>query len=156
MGREMGKKTYAEKVFGKSLPDIDPGIARLIGLEEERQARKIVLIPSESICPRPVLEALGSAFNNIYAEGYIPSMMAKEVEEQLNDMDTQLLMLRRYSDRRFYKGCDYANFVEALAQARAAELFKTRQRICGSAYNRCQGRQRTTQFTMRLSSPALW
>lgn len=127
MGREMGKKTYAEKVFGKSLPDIDPGIARLIGLEEERQARKIVLIPSESICPRPVLEALGSAFNNIYAEGYIPSMMAKEVEEHLNDMDTQLLMLRRYSDRRFYKGCDYANFVEALAQARAAELFATRK-----------------------------
>jgi len=123
----MEMKTYAEKVFGKPLPEVDPDIASLIELEQERQARKIVLIPSESICPEPVLEALGSCFNNIYAEGYIPSMMVGEDEEILKDMGFQLTRFRRYSDRRFYRGLDYANIVEALASRRAAQLFATKK-----------------------------
>jgi glycine hydroxymethyltransferase len=123
----MGKRQYWEAVFKKTLQETDPDVAGLIRLEEERQARKIVMIPSESICPRPVLEALGSAFNNVYAEGYIPSMMVGEKECLLQQQEFQLARFRRYSDRRFYRGCDYTNLVEALAQRRAARLFSTRK-----------------------------
>ena len=123
----MGKEQYWETVFEKTLETVDSEVARLIRLEEERQARKIVMIPSESICPRPVLEALGSAFNNVYAEGYIPSMMVGEDEDTVRRRDFQLARFRRYSDRRFYRGCDYTNLVEALAQRRAARLFATRR-----------------------------
>lgn len=122
----MGKKQYWETAFRRPLETVDPDVAGLIRLEEERQARKIVMIPSESICPQPVLEALGSAFNNVYAEGYIPSMMVGEEESLLGQKEFQLARFRRYSDRRFYRGCDYTNIVEALAQRRAAELFATR------------------------------
>ena len=127
----MGKKQYWETVFEKPLETVDHYVADLIRLEEERQARKIVMIPSESICPRPVLEALGSAFNNIYAEGYIPSMMIGEDEHVVQRQDFQLARFRRYSDRRFYRGCDYTNLVEALAQRRAARLFATRKNPAG-------------------------
>ncbi len=123
----MGKRQYWETVFKRPLKTVDPDVAGLIRLEEERQARKIVMIPSESICPQPVLEALGSAFNNVYAEGYIPSMMAGEQERLLQQQEFQLTRFRRYSDRRFYRGCDYTNLVEALAQRRAALLFATRK-----------------------------
>ncbi len=119
--------SYKDTVFGKSLTDVDPQIADIIRYEQTRQAGKIILIPSESICPAPVLEALGSAFSNIYAEGYIPSMMDGEEENILANMDFQLPRYRRYSDRRFYKGCEYANFVEAIASRRAAALFATRR-----------------------------
>jgi len=117
--------SYSDYVFGKPLREIDPEIARIIEYEEERQARKIILIPSESICPAPVLEALGTAFNNVYAEGYPSSMMIDEDEATLLDLDFQLTRYRRYSDRRFYKGCEYANFLETLAGRRAAVLFST-------------------------------
>ncbi len=116
---------YSEYVFGKSLCDIDPEVGRIIGHEEARQKEKIILIPSESICPAPVLKALGSALNNIYAEGYPSSMMVGEAEPLITDFDFQLTRYRRYSDRRFYKGCEYANFLETLAGRRAAELFCT-------------------------------
>jgi len=118
-------ETFIDYYLRKALEDIDPEVKKLIDFEQERQTRKIVMIPSESICPAPVLEALGSVFNNIYAEGYPPAKMTGEDENGLLDIDFQLARLRRYSDRRFYKGCDYANFVESLAGRRAAELFAT-------------------------------
>jgi glycine hydroxymethyltransferase len=121
----MGTSNYSEIVFGIQLAQVDPPVSVLIQNEKQRQAGKIIMIPSESICPAPVLEALGSAFNNIYAEGYPPSMMASEGEEDINDLDKQLTRYRRYSDRRFYKGCDYVNIIEGLAQRRAARLFAT-------------------------------
>jgi glycine hydroxymethyltransferase len=119
--------SYSDYVFNKYLDEIDPEVSELITSEEARQAGKIILIPSESICPPPVLEALGSAFSNIYAEGYIPSMMEGEHVEALLDLGFQLPRYRRYSDRRFYKGCEYANLVEALAGRRAAALFTTKK-----------------------------
>jgi glycine hydroxymethyltransferase len=119
--------SYGESVFRKKLDEIDPEIAQLITVEEARQAEKIILIPSESICPAPVLEALGSAFSSIYGEGYTPSMMEGEDEAALTDMDLQLTRYRRYGDRRFYKGCEYANVVEAVAKRRAALLFATEE-----------------------------
>ena len=51
---------YADFVFGADLTDVDPLLDRLIKLEEERQQRRIILIPSESYAPQPVRQALVS------------------------------------------------------------------------------------------------
>ncbi|HSR32691.1 MAG TPA: glycine cleavage system aminomethyltransferase GcvT [Anaerolineae bacterium] len=114
---------YGNTYFGARLPDADPELGRIVALEEERQARRIILIPSESIAPAPVREALGSVFTNIYAEGYPPLRMTRDDEELVLDLDHQLAYYRRYADRRFYKGADYVHFVETLAQRRCAACF---------------------------------
>jgi len=111
--------------FDECLDELDPVTAEVISLEEERQARKIILIASESICPRPVRSALASVFTNLYAEGYPHLRMTKYERDMLFDYRRQLAYLRRYSDRRYYKGTDYVDLVEALAQKRVAELFAT-------------------------------
>ena len=106
--------------------DVDqvaPFVADLIRWEEERQARKLILIPSESSAPKAVRQALGSVFQNVYAEGYPPLRMTRDPEERLRDVAWQLAFYRRYADRRFYKGVDYVHFVECLAQRRCAEAF---------------------------------
>ena len=56
--------------FTTALQTLDPDVHDLIGYEAERQARKIIMIPSESQAPEAVRAALGSVFQNIYAEGY--------------------------------------------------------------------------------------
>ncbi|MBW2059569.1 MAG: serine hydroxymethyltransferase, partial [Deltaproteobacteria bacterium] len=119
----MAVPDYGNLVFGKDLKEIDPAIQELIDLEEERQTRKIILIPSESLCPLPVREALGSVFTSVYAEGYPPRSMTLDSEERLGDLAHQLAYYRRYGDRRFYKGCDYVHFLETLAQRRIAKCF---------------------------------
>ncbi len=53
-----------------SLEELDPEVYSLIQLEAERQYRKLILIPSESAAPQAVREAMGSVFQNLYAEGY--------------------------------------------------------------------------------------
>ncbi len=126
--------SYSDYAFGKPLSEIDPEVERLIRYEEERQNRKIIMIPSESICPSPVLEALGSAFNNIYAEGYPPGMMTEESDDEICEYNFQLTRYRRYSDKRFYKGCEYANFLETLARRRAAALFATERNPADNIY----------------------
>jgi glycine hydroxymethyltransferase len=108
---------------GADLGVIDPDIDAIIDLEEERQARKLIMIPSESMAPLAVRQALGSVFNNVYAEGYPPLRMTRDDEELLLDYPHQLAYYRRYADRRFYKGVDYVHFVETLAQRRAALIF---------------------------------
>ena len=105
------------------LEKVAPFVADLIRWEEERQARKLILIPSESSAPRAVRQALGSVFQNVYAEGYPPLRMTRDPEERLHDVAWQLAFYRRYAGRRFYKGVDYVHFVECLAQRRCAELF---------------------------------
>jgi glycine cleavage system T protein len=109
--------------FEYELSDADPETKHLIDLEEERQVRKIMLIASESICPKPVKEALASVYTNLYAEGYPHMRYIRDERDELLDFDRQLAFHRRYSDRRYYKGVDYVNFIEALAQKRCAELF---------------------------------
>ena len=118
---------YARRFLNTELAEVDPDIERLLALEAERQQRHIILIPSESIAPPAVLRALGSVFNNVYAEGYPPSRMMRDDEELLLEFDHQLAYYRRYADRRFYKGTSYVHFVETLAQRRCAELFATPQ-----------------------------
>ena len=78
-------KEYWDEFLGLETGAIDPQIERIINLEEERQARKLIMIPSESMAPRAVRAALGSVFNNVYAEGYPPLRMTRDAEELLLD-----------------------------------------------------------------------
>jgi len=109
----------------RRLIDVDAQTAALIAAEERRQREKIILIPSESLTPAPVREALGSVFSSIYAEGYPRKAMMKTSSERLAELDEQLASHRRYADRRFYKGTEFADLIEALAAQRAAEAFAT-------------------------------
>jgi glycine cleavage system T protein len=118
-------KGLADFLIREDISEVDPDVDLIIGFEEERQARRLILIPSESFCSLPVRQALGSVFTNVYAEGYPPPRMTRDEEELLVDFDHQLAYYRRYGDRRFYKGCDYVHFVETLARRRCAECFAT-------------------------------
>jgi glycine hydroxymethyltransferase len=124
-------QTAAEKqsaredfLFDEPLAELDPDISALIEMEEARQIEKIQLIASESICPRPVVAALASMFMNKYAEGYPSTRMVRKERARLPEFARHLAFFRRYSDRRYYKGTEYCDFVEALAQKRCAELFQ--------------------------------
>ncbi len=119
----MSNEDYWDLFLGVDLEQVDPETDLIIGFEEERQARKLIMIPSESMAPRAVRQALGSVFNNIYAEGYPPLRMTRDEEAMLLDIPHQLAYYRRYADRRFYKGVDYVHFVETLAQRRCAACF---------------------------------
>lgn len=111
--------------FDDPIEEADEDIARLIQLEEERQGRKLIMIASESICPRPVKEALNSVFTNLYSEGLPSIRMDRETDDEVLDYDLQMTNHRRFADRRYYKGCDYVNLVETLAKRRICELYAT-------------------------------
>ncbi len=110
-------------MFSGSLAEVDPEIRMLSDVEADRQRKKLIFIASESICPRPVREAQMTTFSNLYAEGYPALRMYEEERDELMDFARQLAFQRRYADRRYYKGTEFANFVEALAIRRAAKLF---------------------------------
>ncbi|HPQ70188.1 MAG TPA: glycine cleavage system aminomethyltransferase GcvT [bacterium] len=112
-------------LFDDDLSAADPIMDQLIAWEEERQARSIILIPSESICAWPVRRVLDSCFTNLYAEGYPPSANTKLPLEELTDYPYRLAHYRRYADRRFYKGNAYVNLIESICRRRAAEAFAT-------------------------------
>ncbi|HAV76982.1 MAG TPA: hypothetical protein DCX53_06465, partial [Anaerolineae bacterium] len=110
-------------LFRGNLAKLDPDVYELTQLEAERQARKLILIASESTAPLAVREALSSAFQNIYAEGYPDEESRWMTEEEILDYPMRLAHYRRNSDPRYYKGVEYADVVEALARRRAAETF---------------------------------
>ncbi len=112
-------------LFRGSLRDIDPNMDELIQLESERQAKKLILIPSESTSPFAIRESLGSVFQNLYAEGYPDEETRFFTEDEIMDYDARLTYYRRYSDPRYYKGVEYADIVESLARRRCSELFAT-------------------------------
>jgi glycine hydroxymethyltransferase len=109
--------------FQTQLAALDPAVSDLIRYEEERQARKLILIPSESQAPAAVREALGSVFQNIYAEGYPDPAMHGLTQAQILDYEVQFAAYRRNSDERYYKGVEYVDVLESLARRRAAEAF---------------------------------
>ena len=113
----------SDYLFRGSLADLDPEIYELTQIESERQVRKLILIPSESQAPLAVREAMGSSFQNIYAEGYPPELSRYQTESEILDYACQLTHYRRYADPRYYKGVEYADVVEALARRRCAEAF---------------------------------
>jgi glycine hydroxymethyltransferase len=111
--------------FHSPLASLDPAVASLVEHEAERQARKLILIPSESQAPTAVREALGSVFQNIYAEGYPDPDIHGAPQPAILDYETRMAHYRRYSDLRYYKGVEYVNILESLARRRAAEAFAT-------------------------------
>ena len=113
----------ADYLFRGSLEKLDRDVYELTQLEQERQYRKLILIASESTAPLAVREALSSAFQNIYAEGYPDEESRWMTEEEILDYPARLADYRRNSDPRYYKGVEYADAVEALARRRAAQTF---------------------------------
>ncbi len=83
--------------FTQSLADADPAIMGAVRREVARQKDQIELIASENIVSMAVLEAAGTVLTNKYAEGY--------------------------PGKRYYGGCEFVDEAEALAIARAKELF---------------------------------
>ena len=112
-------------LFRGSLASLDPDVAALVDLEEIRQAKRLILIPSESSVPASVRQAVGSVFHNIYAEGYPGRSWQTLNQREVLDLDIRLAEYRRYSDARYYKGTEFADIIESLARRRAAELFAT-------------------------------
>ncbi|MBU1662254.1 MAG: hypothetical protein KKD28_12370, partial [Chloroflexi bacterium] len=111
-------------LFRGTIAEIDPKINKLIEIEEERQYRRLILIPSESTSPRAVRDALSCGFHNIYAEGYPVGFTLGLEEDDIFDYDMRLAEYRRYSDARYYKGVEYADILEAVAGQRVAEAFE--------------------------------
>ena len=110
-------------LFHEPLEQLDPALAELIAHEAERQERKLVMVPSESLQPAAVHEAVGSVFSHLYAEGYPHERTRRWSEEKILDYELELGRFRRYSDPRYYKGVEYADVLEALARRRTAEVF---------------------------------
>ena len=79
------------------LAQVDPAIAGLIRREVERQEHGLELIASENFVSVAVLEAMGTALTNKYAEG-VPK-------------------------KRYYGGCEVVDEVEQIAIDRAKALF---------------------------------
>jgi glycine hydroxymethyltransferase len=81
----------------ESLTAYDPQLAAAMAAERDRQERFIELIASENYVSTRVLEALGSALTNKYADG-VPG-------------------------NRQYSGCEHVDVVETLAIERAGQLY---------------------------------
>ncbi|MEW6180157.1 MAG: glycine cleavage system aminomethyltransferase GcvT [Chloroflexota bacterium] len=124
----------ADFLIRGALKEIDPAVYDLIQVETERQFRKLILIPSESTAPLAVREALGSVFQNLYAEGYPDEETRWMSEEEILDYTARLSYYRRYSDPRYYKGVEYADIIESLARRRCAEVFATPKTTADQIY----------------------
>lgn len=83
--------------FTTDLSDCDPIISNAIDDEVRRQTNGLELIASENFVSEAVLQAMGTAFTNKYAEGY--------------------------PGKRYYGGCEFADVVEQAAIDRAKEIF---------------------------------
>ncbi|PJF25718.1 MAG: hypothetical protein CUN53_11365, partial [Phototrophicales bacterium] len=116
---------HHDYLFRGDLAEIDPDVAELIRHETARQERYLILIPSESTVPAAVREALASSFHNLYAEGYPLDETRTMTQVEILDYYARLPEYRRKADKRYYKGTEYADIVEALARRRAAELLAT-------------------------------
>ena len=80
-----------------NIKETDKEVFEIINGEIERQEHNIELIASENFTSKSVMEAVGSALTNKYAEGY--------------------------PHKRYYGGCDEVDKVEELAISRLKELF---------------------------------
>jgi glycine hydroxymethyltransferase len=143
-------------LFRESISSLDPDVTELIALETERQARKLIMIPSESIAPKAVHTALASSFSHLYAEGYPDQRTRRMTEEEILDYASELGHYRRYADPRYYKGVEYADVLEALARRRLAELFATEKVSADQLYVNVQalsGAPANTAIQLALMDP---
>jgi len=83
--------------FTANVSEVDPLISGAIDDEVRRQTDGLELIASENFVSEAVLQAMGTAFTNKYAEGY--------------------------PGKRYYGGCEFADVVENAAIDRAKQLF---------------------------------
>ena len=81
----------------RPLEAVDPKVATIIARDVERQRTHVQLIASENFVSRAVMQASGSVLTNKYSEGY--------------------------PGKRYYEGCEFIDEMEALAAARACDLF---------------------------------
>lgn len=81
-----------------TLTEQDPELANMIELEMGRQFRGLEMIASENLTSKAVLECLGSALTNKYAEGE--------------------------PGNRYYGGTVFVDMVENLAKKRALAAFE--------------------------------
>ena len=72
--------------FTANVSEVDPLISGAIDDEVRRQTDGLELIASENFVSEAVLQAMGTAFTNKYAEGY--------------------------PGKRYYGGCEFADVVE--------------------------------------------
>jgi len=86
----MSEASKNDFLFRQEIGEISPFVSDLIRWENERQARKLIFIPSQSYVPEAIRDALGTRFQNLYAEGYPPTQMTLSTEEQLKDVAWQL------------------------------------------------------------------
>ena len=77
-------------LFQESLSALDPEVFDLIKLETERQGRKLIMIPSESIAPKAVHQILASSFSHIYAEGYPDERTRKMTTQRILEYESEL------------------------------------------------------------------
>lgn len=110
--------------LNSNLKSTDKIIYELLKREEKRQEEKLILNAGTSITPKSILEIQGSVFDNIDAEGYIPEYIKKQSIEEIENIDNQIELYKKYKDNRFNKCCEYANIAEALAQKRLAKVFE--------------------------------
>ena len=103
--------------------DAPSRVEQLRRREAERQARSLILIPSESLCIPPAAAMVGSEFGHIYAEGYPQPILDPVPRDSAADASRFTGWQRRLSDRRFYKGCVNVDMVELLAHRYCAEAF---------------------------------
>lgn len=108
---------------GSKLQQRKSDILRIGEIERERQWRKLIMIPSESICHPGAAVVLSSEMGHVYAEGLPGPILCREPREVTADDALFQGWQTRLSDRRFYKGTVNANRVELIAQARIAEVF---------------------------------
>ncbi len=95
--KDLKQHSHYKTYFDSPLSDTDPDLYAIVKREVNRQSTQIELIASENIVSRAVLEAMGSALTNKYAEGY--------------------------PGKRYYGGCEFVDEAEQLAIDRACKLF---------------------------------
>jgi len=100
-----------------------------------------------------VREALSSAFQNIYAEGYPEEATRWIPNRKFLDYPARLAEYRRNGDPRYYKGVEYADVVESLARRRTAEAFAANGYSCRPDLCECTGPIRLGLPTMPSTRP---
>lgn len=94
-----------------NLKSTDPEIYKILKNEEEKQQKKLSMIPSENFASIAVREAVGSVFMNKYSEGY-PN--ARYYEGNYNIDELELLAIDRA--KKFFKlPTDWEVNVQALS-----------------------------------------
>ncbi len=68
----MPNEEYWDAYLGVDLEQVDPDIDLIIDFEEERQARKLIMIPSESMAPKAVRDGAGQRFQQRLRRGLSP------------------------------------------------------------------------------------